>query len=344
MDVTVRVPALEKLVDYGASGVGAVAGPMLANWRASREGAARLTSARIDAEVRRLEAKSNSESLRIIADAQAIARQSIDTTSESEYSMVEITRNDIVQSIEFQGRKRLANVAAVVEAAADELSDKDVSDHEPNHDWTARFFNDIQDVSSQEMQLLWARVLSGEVQRPGSTSVQALSILRNLDQATARIFTTLCSACVSLRQDGHDFLDARVPSLKGNAAHNSLKEHGLSFDILNVLNEHGLIISDYDSWYDYGICMGIHLPGPEHVIFRLPLSFQGHNWTLMPATERSVGGKLKLSGVALTGSGQELSRVVKLEPMKKYTQALMNFFQTKKLQMIKTDNEGPTVG
>ena len=54
MDVTVRVPALEKLVDYGASGVGAVAGPMLANWRASREGAARLTSARIDAEVRRL--------------------------------------------------------------------------------------------------------------------------------------------------------------------------------------------------------------------------------------------------------------------------------------------------
>ena len=152
MDVTVRVPALEKLVDYGASGVGAVAGPMSANWRASREGAARLTSARFDAEVRHLEAKSNSESLRIIADAQAIARQSIDTTSESEYSMVEITRNDIVQSIEFQGRKRLANVAAVVEAAADELSDKDVSDHEPNHDWTARFFNDIQDVSSQEMQ------------------------------------------------------------------------------------------------------------------------------------------------------------------------------------------------
>ena len=97
IDVTVRVPALEKLVDYGASGVGAVAGPMLANWRASREGAARLTSARIDAEVRRPEAKSNSESLRIIADAQAIARQSIDTTSESEYSMVEITRNDIVR-------------------------------------------------------------------------------------------------------------------------------------------------------------------------------------------------------------------------------------------------------
>ena len=35
---------------------------------------------------------------------------------------------------------------------------------------------------------------------------------------------------------------------------------------------------------------------------------------------------------------------VRMEPMKKYTQALMNFFQAKKLQMIKTDNEGPTVG
>ena len=51
-DLTVKVPAIEKLVDYTASGIGAVAGPMLANWKASREGRAKLTSARADAEVR----------------------------------------------------------------------------------------------------------------------------------------------------------------------------------------------------------------------------------------------------------------------------------------------------
>ena len=35
--------------------------------------------------------------------------------------MVEITRDDITQSIEFQGRKRLTNARSVVEDAADEL-------------------------------------------------------------------------------------------------------------------------------------------------------------------------------------------------------------------------------
>ena len=72
--------------------------------------------------------------------------------------MVEITRDDITQSIEFQGRKRLTNARFVVEDAADELGDKEVPDHELDPDWAARFFNDIQDVSSEEMQSLWAKV------------------------------------------------------------------------------------------------------------------------------------------------------------------------------------------
>ena len=74
IDVTLRVPAIEKLLDYGASGVGAIAGPMLANWRASREGQAKLTSTRVNAEVRRLETESKAQSLQIIADAQARSR------------------------------------------------------------------------------------------------------------------------------------------------------------------------------------------------------------------------------------------------------------------------------
>ena len=45
-DFTVKVPAIDKLIDYAASGVGAIAGPMLANWKAAKEGRARLTSAR----------------------------------------------------------------------------------------------------------------------------------------------------------------------------------------------------------------------------------------------------------------------------------------------------------
>ena len=57
MDVNLKVsvPAVEKLVDYGASGVGAIAGSWIANWRASQEGKGRLTAAPADAEVRQIE-------------------------------------------------------------------------------------------------------------------------------------------------------------------------------------------------------------------------------------------------------------------------------------------------
>ena len=172
---------------------------MIAQWRESQEGKARLISAHFDAEVHRVETESNAHSLQIIAEAQAQARQSIDTTIESGRGVVEITREDITQLIEFQGRKRLANTRSVVEDAADELGDKEVSNHEPDHDWTARFFNDIQDVSSEEMQSLWAKVLAGEVEKPGSTSIQTLSILKIL---TKRQLDFLGSSAPSVYRSG----------------------------------------------------------------------------------------------------------------------------------------------
>ncbi len=81
----------------------------------------------------------------------------------------------ITQRIQFQEEKRQSNIVAVIGQAAQELGDREVQDHEVDHDWTARFFNDVQDVSSEEMQQLWAKILAGEVERPGSTSLRTMS-------------------------------------------------------------------------------------------------------------------------------------------------------------------------
>ena len=246
-----------------------------------------------------------------------------------------LSRDDIIQSIEFQGRKRLANTRSIIEDAADELGGKEVPDHEPNHDWTARFFNDIQDVSSEKFQLLWAKVLAGEVERPGSTSIRTLSILKNIGQATADLFRKFCSACVVLKDD------ARVPSLGGDAASNALQKYGLGFGSLNVLNEYGLIISDYGSWVECGAYIGV---GSERSVVRIPFSFQGRYWVLSPEPERAVNQGFKLHGVVLTQSGRELSRIVDLVPMDEYAQALMEFFKKKNLQMTEVDSPLPIIG
>ena len=196
LNITLKIPAFEKLLDYVASGMGAVAGPLLSNWRARNEGRARLTAARFDADVRRIESESRSESLGIIAEAQAKARRVIDSSVDSGRGIAKITRDDIIQSIEFQGRKRFANVASVVEEAAEELRDKEVSNHEPDHDWTARFFDCVQDVSSEDMQKLWARILAGEVESPGRTSLRTLDTLRNMTKRDAEVFKDICSLVI----------------------------------------------------------------------------------------------------------------------------------------------------
>ena len=191
VEFVAKVLGINKLLDYTASGVGAVAGPMLANWRASREERARLTSARADAEVRRIEAQSEAEASLIIAKARAEAAEYLLPVDAEVRGTIEVTREDITESIEFQGRKRLANIKSVVNYAADELGDKEVANHEPDPDWTARFFDCVQDVSSEGVQKIWAKILAGEVESPGRTSHRTLSILRDMSQSDARKFSDL---------------------------------------------------------------------------------------------------------------------------------------------------------
>ena len=66
ININISSSALEKLIDYTASGIGAVAGSILARWQARQQGQARIITAEADA-----------TSARIIANAQAEARQTL---------------------------------------------------------------------------------------------------------------------------------------------------------------------------------------------------------------------------------------------------------------------------
>ena len=52
-------------------------------------------------------------------------------------------------------------------------------------------------VSDDEMQRLWAKVLAGEVNKPGSFSKRTLEFLSTLEKDEAHLFTRLCSFVVS---------------------------------------------------------------------------------------------------------------------------------------------------
>ena len=333
MDIRTLVSGVSKLADYAASGIGSVAGPMLASWKARREANAKLIAAKGEAEAQRILAEGQANAMQIIASAQADARAILVSPDAAIQGQLDFGAA-VTQRIQFQEEKRQSNIAAVVGEAAQELEDREVQDHEIDHDWTARFFNDVQDVSSEEMQQLWGRVLAGEVERPGSTSIKTLGLLKNLDRTVATLFRKLCSVCVSIRPDGYSFIDARVPSLGGNAGHNALRDYGLHFGNLNVLSEHGLVISDYNSWYDFQAPIGLTSGGASPSVLRIPFHFQSKYWILIATTQRDLGTEFRLSGVALTRSGQGLSTVVDLEPADQYARNLREYFAKNNLRMV----------
>ena len=322
---------MDKILEYAASGIGSVAGPMLSSWKARKEVSAKMIEAQGEAEVLAVRAEGQSRALSILASGHEQARNLVKSDSQS--MQTELNIGEIIeQKVLFQEERRCRNISGVVQKSLDLTADGKVSDHEPDHDWTGRFFNYVQDVSSEEMQLLWAKVLAGEADRPGSTSIRTLAILRDLDKRTAALFRRLSSLCISIGQHGQ-FLDCRVPSLHGSAGANSLREYGLSFDKLNALNEHGLIIADYNSWFDYQLCIGLEIPGQ---MVRLPFLYRKRHWVLVATEQRERTQEFRLHGVALTESGRELSRVVELELVPSYDEALKAYFESKGLVMTGT--------
>ena len=284
--------------------------------------------------------------MRTIAIAQAEARDTLVSGASDVRGEIDIGET-VRQRIQFQEEKRQGNIGTVVGQTAELLGDKDVPDQEPDHDWTARFFNYIQDVSSEQMQPLWAKVLAGQIERPGSVSIRALSILRDMDQSSAELFRTLCSVCITLAPAGGDVSTAILPSLGGNASENSLDNIGLPFGKLNILNEHGLVISDYNSWCDMRACVGIpaasfipDLP-VDRQAYREPFGFQGRHWVLIPADKIVTGAALRIHGVTLTQVGIELSGIVERQPMSFYHQSLVDFFATRNLVMTEVEDPAP---
>ena len=310
-----KVLGINKLLDYTASGIGAIAGPMLANWRASREGTARLTAARFDAEARLIETQSEGQSLVIIAEAQAKARQTIDTTIESARGVVEITRGDITQSIEFQGRKRLANASSIIGGAADELGDREVPNHEPDPDWTARFFDHAQDVSSEDMQKIWAKILAGEVESPGRTSLRTLETLRNMTKGDAQMFRDVCDFVI---RDDFVFYD---DSVKGFEALNYSKL--LHLQDCGLINVGPNLVKKFTSG-----------EGKEILLMY-------HGGALLVTGNSDAKEALVIPDILLTTAGRELSRFVRCTLHLEYLQAFSSFLNSNNCQLAYLERAVP---
>ena len=99
--------------------------------------------------------------------------------------------------IDFQNVQKQINIESVTTFAAEELKDEPpVTDEPVDEDWTTRFFRIVEDISNEEMQTIWGKILAGEIKQPRSYSLRTLELIRNLAKQEADIFMKVANFAI----------------------------------------------------------------------------------------------------------------------------------------------------
>ena len=123
-------------------------------------------------------------------------------------------------------------------------------DTDPNHkigdisdDWLNQFRDVACKKSSEEAQDLFSKVLAGEIRKPGSFSLRALTTLSDMNQEVAQLFQRFCSLCLV------NLDDPKMYHLTQSQSHFKIKDARIPFltdsmnDISIILDKKGKSIS-----------------------------------------------------------------------------------------------------
>jgi hypothetical protein len=160
-------------------------------------------------------------------------------------------------------------------------------------DWVTHFFDKSRIVSDDEMQEVWARVLAGEANLPGTYSKRTVNCLGDLDRRDAKIFAALC---------GFVWLFDDVTVVIFNTEDPVYNDNGVNIRTVDHLDSIGLIkYSDITGYCHKGL--------PKTVsgsYFGRPL-----NLTM----EKEDGNVLRIGKVVLSQVGYELISVCQAKPV-----------------------------
>lgn len=135
-------------------------------------------------------AKADSEAIQILSQSLETVPGEVTYTNPNFSITVKngsVEENTITRVIQ-QEIERQINLSAIVSKTATLLEQKESVSSEPlEKDWMTNFKNIAQDISNQEMQLLWARILSQEIEEPHSFSYRTLDFLKSVQPSEAKI-------------------------------------------------------------------------------------------------------------------------------------------------------------
>tara|TARA_B100000795_G_C22696994_1_gene398025 strand:- start:130 stop:987 length:858 start_codon:yes stop_codon:yes gene_type:complete len=205
---------------------------------------------------------------------------------ESEIEITDLHRRAMHRFVEEEANRQ-ENMEEITEKSIPHLDEQsDPSNMED--DWVTNFFDKSRIVSDDEMQTIWANVLAGEANTPGSFSRRTVNLLADLDKRDAELFQTLC-------RFGWAF--GSFTPLVFDSQADIYNDLGINFISLSHLDSLGLIqFNSLSGFIRQGLSKNV---APTYCGQPLPLEMK---------TDKD--SKLSIGKVLLSQAGQELAQVV----------------------------------
>lgn len=215
----------------------------------------------------------------------------------------------------YQEIAKQENIEMVLDNAYEELEGKEVKSSENvTRDWMTRFINSVEDISDEEMQKIWGKILAGEIIEPHSFSFKTLDCMRNLSNSDARLFEKICQLVI---EGDYIINDTEI-----------LKYFGITYNDLLILDECGLINSSGFIWSSR------KLPKEEICIVDFG------EYVLMRELDNEIDEiEIGFSTYPLTKSGREICSIIKvnnsLEYIKKVSKMIEQQNEKVKISLYK---------
>lgn len=159
---------------------------------------------------------------------------------EDSFDTIEQLGRIIIDSDEIQ-KRRSVNIGTILRNAFQRFRPQKIESNKIHldADWFARFVDCAQDVSDDEMRLLWSKIISGELDKPNSISVMTLETLRNMSKRDSEIFHKLTSYSLVDKEGGYPFIPNNGMFI--NEEYKTDEYYGISYDELLWMQELRLI-------------------------------------------------------------------------------------------------------
>lgn len=126
------------------------------------------------------------------------------------------------------------NILKIADISYDYLIDDDNEiNNEIDEDWKRTFFDKARKVYSEDLQLIFGKILAGEIKKPGKYSKRVLNVLSNLSQTEALIFEKVSKLVFSDGKNSFIVSDVDI-----------LNDYDVTLEDIMILEEAGLINSN----------------------------------------------------------------------------------------------------